>query len=544
MMMKAGLVLLVALAESAQPYTTITDAGQDKPVQVAAPLAQPGALAQPSAPQPGTLAKPAAQPQQQGNSLEALLGGAAAAQGMTRPMQSPASAPIVSPAAPATFNPMAMPMQPRSGASHHLDLSADSMEVVRGLVEAFMHRATLMPGEKRCLEKNIGAFAGDIMGTVGDIVTATKSLIAGKDAMGGGVMGAGIDGTTKLMSLVTLSTTVLKNCVHGDALDMMKETGRHMINGTYLQHRFLVNGEDIAHSLSDAILAFEAHQFHRFGADIGTSLRKILLSKATGSSSLPEGVPEEDIIQKATEGLMDGFFVRGTRLEVTDTANADVNIVVDLHRCIAGNSMFFKELWMAAWNLFAQISIHKEKHGLEPKQQGQPKWQGELMVAMMQIPMALQKCGVSPDMQRMLMEAIQFLQGLKVHFDFPGQPVNGEEATELMAKAVQAWTDWDFEKFGYELGLLFRQLVMLAFPQKYSIDASGKLWLTEQLEKTSATKQSGTVFVTAIIGGVAALFTAALLVVRAHRLVSKPPMEALVCVADEEGGDLELLEVE
>jgi len=332
-------------------------------------------------------------------------------------------------------------------------LSQDSMQVVRGLVEAFMHKVELMAGEKACLEHNMGQLAGDIVGTVGDIVTGVKALISGngkvEQKQSGGVVTAGLDSVMKITSLVTLSTRVLKTCVHGDALEMLNTTAHHMINGTYLEHRFLVNGVDIAHSLSDSILAFEAHKFHKFGADIGYALRKILLSKDTTATRLPEGVPDKVIIQNATDGLMRGFFVSGSSVVITDAADPDVDIVVNLHQCIAGNSVFFKELWMAAWDLFARLSMNKQQHGLgvQQSQQGQPKWQGELMVAMMQFPMALTKCGVSEEMQTMLLEAIKSLNAVHVKFNFPDHKFQATEPTDKMAKAVEAWTNWDFERF-------------------------------------------------------------------------------------------------
>merc|ERR1712196_238952 len=111
----------------------------------------------------------------------------------------------------------------------------------------------------------------------------------------------------KLSSLVALSTQLIKNCVHGDALDLLNKTSQHLINGSYLEHQFLVNGVDIGHYLADSIGAFDEKDFHRFGSDIGTSLRKILLSKNTNATRLPEGIPDKIIIQKATDGLMRGF---------------------------------------------------------------------------------------------------------------------------------------------------------------------------------------------------------------------------------------------
>jgi hypothetical protein len=411
-------------------------------------------------------------------------------------------------------------------------LSQDSMAVVSGLVESFMHKVKLHPGERACLENNVGQLTGDVMGTVGDIVTAIKALVSGKGSINkdatGGVVSAGLDSAMKITSLITLSTQLVKNCVHGDALSFLNRTAHNLINGTYLEHQFLVNGVDVAHDLADSVMAFESHDFHRFGADIGISLRKILLSNNTNATRLPEGVPEQAIIQKCTDGLMKGFFVRGTAVEITDTAHPDVDIVINLHQCIAGNSEFFKELWMAAWDLIAKLSANGAQHGLDIFQQqagdAQPKWAGELMVAMMQFPMAITKCGVSQDVQQMFMEAIQSLSSLKVKFSIPGSQhmdqgtwqADAKESTEKMAKAVEAWTNWDFEGFGYELGKLLRDLVMTAFPQKYSIDDQ-KDYAKIQADSVIAGQKSGSLSSSVIIGGAAVSMLVAFTVLRARR---------------------------
>jgi hypothetical protein len=358
-------------------------------------------------------------------------------------------------------------------------LSQESTQVVSGMIEAFMHKVELQPGEKACLENSVGSLTGDVMGTVGDIVTAVQALIQGKGSIqsnqAGGVIGGGIDAAMKISSLVALTTHMVKSCVHGDALILLNQTAQHLINGTYLQHNFIVNGIDIAHGLSDSVVAFEKQDFHRFGTDIGVSLRKILLSTNNNQTQLPEGVPEEAIIQEATQGLMDGFFVQGSAVEITDTAHPDVDVIIDLHQCIAGNSDFFKEIWMALWNLFAQLSINGVQHGfLNTFNMGgnhQPKWAGELMVAMMQFPMAMEKCGVDSSKQKMFLEAVQTLQDLRVHVHMPDDRFRSEnddkkteETTARMAKAVEDFTKWDFEGFGYEVGKMLRELIILAIP--------------------------------------------------------------------------------
>lgn len=436
---------------------------------------------------------------------------------------------------------------PFSGAA----LGQEGAAVVSGLIEHFMHKVQLQPHERSCLERNMAQLTGDVMGTVGDAVTAIKALVDGhgtiaKDSSGN-VISSGMDSVMKIISLVTLSTQLLKTCVHGDALNFLNTTAHHLINGTYLKHTFLVNGVDIAHSLSDSILAFEAKNFHRFGSDIGVALRKILLSTNNKAVMLPEGVPEEKIIQKATDGLFKGFFTRGSSLEITDAAHPDIDIVVNLHECIAGNSPFFKELWMAAWDLIAQLSANAQQHnfGFGGKG-GQPKWAGELMVAMMQFPMALSRCGVSSNAQTMFTEAIQSLNYLKVQFHFPqdrfraeNDQFRAEDATGKMAKAVESWTNWDFESFGYELGELFRELIMLAFPEKYSVDAAGRLQRYVQMDAKDSGKGSSSVpFATVIIGGAAGSMLLAFAAVRTRRSPALDRTNAeRVPFADMEDGD-------
>jgi hypothetical protein len=432
-------------------------------------------------------------------------------------------------------------------------LSQDSMAVVSGLIEQFMHKMALLPGERACLERNMATLSADVMGTVGDVATAIKALVEGRGKVDkeatGGVMSAGIDAAMKITSLVGSTTQLVKSCVHGDALVMLKQAAENLVNGSYLEHRIIVNGVDIARALADSVTAFEEKDFHRFGADIGLTLRKVALSNATNATRLPEGVPDKVVIQKATDGLMRGFFVPNSSMEVTDTAQADIDIKVDLHQCLSANSEFFKEVWMATWDLIAQLSVNAQEHGLsgitdmfqQQEGQEQPKWSGELMIAMMQFPMALSNCGVSPDMQNMFVEALKTLPQIKVHFSFPSDPIQPTQVSSAMAQAVVAWSNWDFEKFGYRLGVLFRQLIMLAFPQKYAIDASGRLRLNADIQALTVNQKSGLISASMIIGGAAVCLLVILAVLRTRK--SKPHLllDHREAVMDLEDGD-ELVE--
>merc|ERR1719476_664346 len=88
----------------------------------------------------------------------------------------------------------------------------------------------------------------------------------------------------------------------------------------------------------------------------------------------------------------------------------------------------------------------------------------------------LQKCDVDQDTQDMLMEAIQTVGQLRISASFPGsQHFKVKEITDRMAKAIEAWTNWDFKQFGLELGVLLREFVLLSLPQKYTVDDKGRL---------------------------------------------------------------------
>jgi hypothetical protein len=422
------------------------------------------------------------------------------------------------------------------------------MEVVSGLIESFMHKVKLLPGEKTCLQRNFGVLAGDVMGVGRDVVTAVKGLIPdprwsapraaehrqvhhGKPNL----LGAGLDGAMKITSLVTLCSQLMKTCVRGDALNLLTLAGHNLMNATYVENRFLVSGVDIAHSLADGIMAFEQKDFKKFGVELGTSLRKILLSKTTHGAKLPEGMPEQDIIEEVMQGVMSGFFVAGSAVKITDSADPRVDIVLNLHQCIAGNSAFFKDIFFGLWTLVAQLSMNKEQHGLG-SQAGQQQWTDELMMAMANFPMAIEKCNIGAKTAKMFSEAIYSLREMQVQIVLPKDAQKVDAAGE-MAKAVDAWTKWHFELFGRELGMLLRGLVLQSLPRAYSIDASGRLQRDDSTDFGISTKPYASVVPT-IIAGVIVTFLAALLVVRLHHSQRRKYMSY-----HKTGSDAEPLEV-
>jgi hypothetical protein len=303
----------------------------------------------------------------------------------------------------------------------------------------------------------------------------------------------------------------------------MNVAAHQLRNLTFVKHRFIVNGVDIAEALAHSIVAWEHKQYYKFGTDIGTALRKIFLSKATGASKLPEGFPESRVMEEATEGLLQGFFARGSTLTLTDAADPEIFIQVNLNKCISGNKRFFHDVWEAIWALVGKISAnngesreHVDKtsstsgeygtqagemsansqgygeqgaQGLPPT----PAWarslspiqkshdesfNHELAIALMQVPRALMNCNVNQRTQQMLFEAMSSLNSTHIAFNFSGSQSKPSDVGGLLAAAVSYWADYDFKHFGVQVGVLLREVVMAAFPQKYAIDSSGRLRLT------------------------------------------------------------------
>merc|ERR1719327_1193667 len=94
---------------------------------------------------------------------------------------------------------------------------------------------------------------------------------------------------------------------------------------------------------------------------------------------------------------------------------------------------------------------------------------------MMQLPAALERCNINAETQGMLMESIKTLGHVKMHVDFPRDKASLPEISKRAAKAVKEWTNWRFTKFGEELGVMLRELVLSMYPMKYSVDQNGRL---------------------------------------------------------------------
>lgn len=75
----------------------------------------------------------------------------------------------------------------------------------------------------------------------------------------------------------------------------------------------------------------------------------------------------------------------------------------------------------------------------------------------------------------MLMESIQTLGQVHASIELPKGKSNMDQISRKMVSAVNYWTEWDFKKFGEELGVMLREVVLMVYPMKYSVSQSGGL---------------------------------------------------------------------
>merc|ERR1719491_2059021 len=125
------------------------------------------------------------------------------------------------------------------------------------MIEAFMHRADLEPGEKECLEHSVGTLGADLVDAGRDAVSAIKDMVKGNTSNFGGMLPLVMDAGMKLTSMVSVGTRMARNCVQGDALALLNQTGQNLINMTYISKRLVVSGIDLAQILADSIVSFE-----------------------------------------------------------------------------------------------------------------------------------------------------------------------------------------------------------------------------------------------------------------------------------------------
>merc|ERR1740121_807262 len=275
-----------------------------------------------------------------------------------------------------------------------------------------------------------------------------------------------------VQKIVAVSHQVVQDCLHQDALQALDKAAQHVQSVQYVSGHLVANGQDIVRELADAIVAYKARDFGKFGTDLGTALRKVFLGTATGQGvALPEGLPDEEVVSNVTQGLLKGFFGEGSELRLTVPGDVDREpevIEIDLHECIGNNMVFFQSIWAEVMWVYAKRSAK-----VKTKEMGQ--WSTAVALTMMQLPKALDKCSMGPEEQQMLEDAIKGLasgnDGVSWDFRLPDSArVSNDRLEKHLAITVEDWADKRWTAFGEALGKLLQEMALTMFDRKYSFE--------------------------------------------------------------------------
>lgn len=399
-------------------------------------------------------------------------------------------------------------------------VSQDSSEIVAGLVESFLHREHLEPGEAECLSGIASQMAGDIV-AVSEMVALELEPVIGGDAqpsassraapagdaisrkvdeitrgatpppaaedknldfffgggrrLGGLAQGALLDIAPGLLmemgvnlgKVVTAAHRAAKGCLHQDAIDALETAGRHMRSMRYVSGRLIANGADIVAELAEAIRGYEARDYRRFGAQLGLALRKALLSRGEGAS-LPEAAPGRRVVVNVTEGLLQGLFGPGAELDINVLGDIDRppgSLKLDLHECVAENLGFLQAVWSEVMFFFGQRAAGALA------EQDKMEWSGAVALTMLKLPRALEKCDLDPEQRRLLEGAVEALAdgGAGLDLDVRGmRPVDRARLEAQIAGAVEDWARMRWRAFGGDLGKLLQEMAVTVYDQKYA----------------------------------------------------------------------------
>lgn len=338
------------------------------------------------------------------------------------------------------------------------------IQVFDGMTQAFFHTTE---SHSSCFVTHGADLKTELQGSAVNVAFVIGELFQGHADQIGNNLGELLIAVERILAGWR---ELVHTCLSDDMMTSLRSVGDHLRNMSYIGGHLRANGMDIVHQLSDAVLDFHDHRFQEFGTDLGLAFRRVLLSNCT---ALPEGAPTEEVMTQMSGGIIQGFFGPGVTFRMVQGDGQQLEL--DLHRCVADNQVFFQTTWALAWRFFGQLAAG----GWGNVQNHTDQWTGNLAIVLIQLPQALHKCGMTQEQQGMLRHAMSQLNSTlnsPPHVVFTdGVGFRADTVGVQMTQAVQAWSENHWESFGAHLGKLLQELVLLLFPQEYSVDGTGQL---------------------------------------------------------------------
>lgn len=97
-------------------------------------------------------------------------------------------------------------------------------------------------------------------------------------------------------------------------------------------------------------------------------------------------------------------------------------------------------------------------------------------MSMLDAQIALRRCGFTAEQEAILYDSMEAGRGF--HTKFEGgdhEKYSKGDMSATVAQAVEMWKNKNFKQFGAQMGEAMRDLTMEVYPEKYYVDADGRL---------------------------------------------------------------------
>merc|ERR1712151_1235430 len=108
---------------------------------------------------------------------------------------------------------------------------------------------------------------------------------------------------------------------------------------------------------------------------------------------------------------------------------APATLDVDLHKCISDNMVFWKSAWAPVFDLASAAASGSESEVPD---------MSELMMSMMHVQMAMQRCKITPEMEALLIDS---MEAGKLHAQLKVPDVKKGGVPSLLASALDDFKD-------------------------------------------------------------------------------------------------------
>jgi hypothetical protein len=219
-----------------------------------------------------------------------------------------------------------------------------------------------------------------------------------------------------------------------------------------------------------AVWAWKSQDPTYFGQSIGSMWRKVLLSETLPDGS---GPPSDEAVRRMSSGLVEGFFGKSFDETAREARASSDRTDNEFRECVTHNLPFFEVVWSATALVFKDMAKHKRSSVSSEKEDVDLRT--SIAQALVRFPSALRRCGIQNKDEFALVDALEAL--IRMHFtiDRSSRHVHTVDVSIDLSEFIDDWHDRAWWDLGFRLGQLLKQMVLMIFPLKYSLDINGRL---------------------------------------------------------------------